>query len=398
MSDFDPKNFINRDKEIDLVVSRVSDLAKGKPFAPKERVFHFVGPSGIGKSCLLKKCCQKLIAEQPKCVPLLIPLDALKGGKRGFTIELLVAMHDEFCKCKDMVPKKDDRQIRQQFARHVQRTINGKDRVIVLLLDEVNVPSQKDMQEIEEYLLVKFIQDNTHFILITAGRSQPAMFNDFALRPKSSNTLSLPVFDEENTGKQIENLKPGSGILAGKVLKLGNGVPGNTVKLMDHIVGDPLEIPDEVRAVQSLLDDIKKTNNIEERYHPMLEAISILQGFFPEDVTPLFQNHPQLEDGWDEGRVKEVFLELNRIQIGPGGLVDWDREKKHWAMDKSARDLFEKELRMRNRELWKKLHCTALGMYQEWAQKYNSDMYRNKSNYHQQRLQSAEMDCSDLEG
>jgi hypothetical protein len=392
------EDFINRGKEINLVMNRVSDLAKGKPFGPKERVFHFVGPSGIGKSCLLKKCSQKLIAEQPECASLLIPLDSLKGGKEGFTAELLVAVHSEFCKCKDITPKKDDSQSRQKFATHVQRKINGKNQITVLFLDEVNVPSKKDMREIEGYLLVNFLHGNDRAILVTAGRSKPPMFDDFDLRPNPSNTFLLPVFDEKKTVEQMESLKPGSGVLAGKIVKLGSGVPGNTVKLVKHVSGNPLDIPDEGRAVQSLLDDIKKTNNIEERYHPMLETISILQGFFPEDVTPLFQSHPQLEDGWDEGRVKEIFLELNQIQVGPGGLVDWDREKKHWTMDESTRDLFEKELQMRNLVLWKKLHCTALDMYREWAQKYNSDMYRNKSNYHQQRLQLAGLNCSDWEG
>ena len=78
--------------------------------------------------------------------------------------------------------------------------------------------------------------------------------------------------------------------------------------------------------------------------------------------------------------------------------MDWDRDKKYWVMDESTRDLFEKELQMRNPKLWKKLHCTALEMYQGWGQKYTSNMYRNKSNYHQQCLQLAGLNCSDLEG
>jgi hypothetical protein len=237
------------------------------------------------------------------------------------------------------------------------------------------------MQEIEEYLLVNLLHNN-RAILITAGRSLPSAFNDFALRHNSSNTFLLSAFDEEKTGKQMESLKLGSRKLAGKVMKLGNGIPGNTAKLVQHIVGDPLDIPNATKAVQSLLDEIKETNDIKERHHPMLEAISILQGFFPEDVVLLFQCHPLLGRGWDESRVKDVFLELSRIQVGPGGLVDWDREKKHWAMDESTRDLFEKELQMRDPELWKKLYCTALDMYQKWGQKYNSDKYRNKANYH----------------
>jgi hypothetical protein len=397
MSDCDHENFINRDYEIGLVVNMVSDLAKGKPFSPKERVFHFVGPSRIGKSCLLKRC--KGVISRIDCISLLVRLDTLKGGKRGFTVELLDTVHNEFCKCKDVTPPgKNDTHGRLQFARHVQKKINGKNQIPVLLLDEINSPPLRDIREIEEQLLVKFLHDNDRAILVTAGRSQPVAFNDFALRPNSSNIFPLPVFDEEKTSRQMESLKLGTGKLAKKVVKLGSGVPGNTVKLMEHVSGNPPDISNEGQAIQVLVNGIKHDNKIEARFYPMLEAISILKGFFPEDVVTLFQEHLQLGSGWNEGRVKEVFLELNRIEIGPGGLVNWDRDKTHWAMDESTRDLFEKELQMRDPELWKKLHCTALGMYQEWGEKYNSDLYRNKSNYHKQRLQSVELNCSDLEG
>ncbi|MBS4062076.1 MAG: ATP-binding protein [Bacteroidetes bacterium] len=376
----------------------VSDLAKGKPFAPRERVFHFVGPSGIGKSCLLKKIYWELTRKHQECAPLLVKLDTFIG--LGVIDGLLVTVYESFCEHIKIKPKESKGQARKTIAGWIQKKLKecGNEQIVILLLDEVNVPSQKEMREIEEHFLVKFIHGNDRAILITAGRSRPPMFDDFALRPKPSITFRLSVFDEEKTSQQIEHLKPGAGKLAGKVVKLGSGVPGNTVKLVEHIAGDPLDIPDEAQVIRSMLDDIKKTNNIEERYYQMLEAISVLQGFFPEDVAPLFQSHPQLSDGWDEGRVKEIFLELSRIQIGPGGLVDWDREKKHWAMDESTRDLFERELLMRNSELWKKLHCTAFAKYEEWGQKYNSDLFRNKSNYHQQRLHSAELNCSDQEG
>jgi nucleoside-triphosphatase THEP1 len=393
MSDFDLDKFFDRDEEIALVMDRVSDLAKGKPFASKERVFYFVGSSGIGKSSLLQKI-YSLLAEQQYVVPILVKLDAFKGAKQGFVIELLKTEYEEFCKYTEVVANpvlKEPLKSSREYASMIVRAISLRKEIIaVLLLDEINVPPQKDMREIEEYLLEKLISDNDRAILIMAGRAHP-MFTSFDLRPNSSNTFLLPVFDGEKTGKLLENLKPGSGKLAGKVLKLGSGVPGNTLKLIEHISGDPPDIPNEVQAVQSLLNDIKK--DIEERFYPMLEVLSILQGFFPEDVLPLFQCHPQLGAGWDEDKVKELLLELNRIQIGPGGLVNWDRGNKHWCMDESTRDLFERELQNRSPELWRKLHCTALRMYQGWGQKFNSDLYRNKSNYHQQRLQSAGMSC-----
>lgn len=392
--------FINRNFEIDLIVKRVSDLAKGKPFDPKERVFHFVGPSGIGKSYLLEKYCHELNNQRLKCVPMLVRLDALKSGERGFTLELLSATYETFCAYKSIKPEKYNGQTTSQFARQVQQTItnNGKDHVTVLLLDEINVPPQKDMLAIEEHLLANFIHDNGLAVLITAGRSQPAKFNDFALRPSPSNTFPLSVFDEKKTSKQMESLKRGSGKLARKIVKLGSGVPGNTVKLIKHVSGNPLDIPNEGRAIQSLVNGIKKKNKIEKQYHPMLEAISILKGFFPEDVVPLFQKHPQLGVGWDETKVKDVFLELSQIQVGPGGLVDWEREKKYWVMDETTRVLIEKELQVRRQELWKRLHCTAMEIYKKWGQKYKSDLYQNKSKYHKKRLQSAGLNCKNLEG
>jgi nucleoside-triphosphatase THEP1 len=398
MSTIDLEMFINRDKEIALVMDTVSRVAKGEPFAPKERVFHFVGPSGIGKSSLLEKI-RSLLGKEYRdqgVVPILVRLDTLKGAKQGFVVELLKTVYEEFCKYSGVIANpvlKESLKSKKEYASMTVRAIFlRKEMFPVLLLDEINIPSQKDMQEIEEYLLVNLLHNN-RAILITAGRSLPSAFNDFALRHNSSNTFLLSAFDEEKTGKQMESLKLGSRKLAGKVMKLGNGVPGNTAKLVQHIVGDPLDIPNATKAVQSLLDEIKETNDIKERHHPMLEAISILQGFFPEDVVPLFQNHPQLGAGWGDGNVKEEFLKLKDIQIGPGGLVGWDRDKKCWVMDENTRDLFERELQMRDPELWRKLHCTALEMYREWWQKYNSDIYRNKSIYHQQCLQSAGVNC-----
>ena len=189
----------------------------------------------------------------------------------------------------------------------------------------------------------------------------------------------------------MEKLKPGSGSIAGKILELGGGVPGNNTKLTGHVIGEPPNIPNELEVVQSLLTDVIK--EIEERLRPMVEAICILQVFFPEDVVPLVQSHPILGGQWDESKIKEMFLEIKQIQIGPGGLVNWDKNRRSWAMDEPTRTLFERELKMRDPELWKKLHCVAYQMYKQWGEEFNSQLYKDKTTYHQQCLQSAGMEC-----
>lgn len=396
MSDFDLTRFINREFETNLVTNRASELVNGKPYSPKERVFHFIGPSGIGKSSLLQKI-YSLLTEKQYVVPILVRLDTLKDAKQEFAVELLKTVYFAFCKYADVATNpilKEPLTSSWEYASMITRAISLRKGIItVLSLDGVNILSQKEIREIEDYLLVKFLHANDYSILVTAGRPHPAMFNDFALRPNLHNIFPLPVFDEKKTSEQIRSLKPGSEVLANKIWKLGSGVPGNTVKLVDRVSDDNFNTLNEKLAIQSLLDNIKRENHIEERYYPILEAISILQGFFPEDVIPLFQSHPKLVSSWDEGKIKEVFLNLNKFQIGPGALIDWDRNKKYWVMDESTRNLFEKELQLREPELWKKLHCTAMSVYKKWSQAYASDMYKEKSNYHLQCLQLAGMSC-----
>ena len=183
--------------------------------------------------------------------------------------------------------------------------------------------------------------------------------------------------------------------LAGKIRELGGGVPGNNKKLVGQIAGDPPDIANELQAVQSLLGDIKK--EIEERFHPVIEAICILPLFYPDDVAPLLNAHPVLGGRWDEAKAKDVFMDLNKVWIGPGELIYWDKTKSNWVIDEPTRALFERELRMRDRELWRKLHCTACQMYKKWGEELDSRLYKDKAVYHQQCLESAGMDCDDLE-
>jgi len=386
----DPDKFVNREKELAYIKDKITRLVNGQPFAPHERVVHFVGPSGIGKTCLLEKC-YEISDIEPRCVPILIQLELLGSGQEEFTNSFLAKVYEKFCTYKRISVEKQDGRTRKQFVSHLYRMFNvhGKNQIIVLFLDEINVPQRKELQDIEENLLEELVHSNRLVILITAGRSYP-MLNDFALRPSSANTFVLRAFDEKTTGEQLEKLKPGSALIASKILELGGGVPGNNTKLAEHVVGEPPQMPNELQAVQSLLADVK--GEIEDRFHAVIEAICILQEFFPEEAFPLVKNHPDLGEQWDESRFKEIFPELKQVQIGPGALISWDREKRSWRFDEPTRALFERELRMRDPELWRKLHCTAYQMYKQWGEELNSQLYRARAEYHQQSLQLAGFD------
>lgn len=389
----DPDKFVNRVKELGHVNDKIIRLAKGYPFAPHERVVHFVGPSGIGKSCLLEKCYETFDVE-PKCVPILINMETLGNQGGEFVDDFLLLIYQKFCSYQGISASKQSSKTRKQFVSYLQRMINvhGNDQIIVLLLDEMNVPERKELQAMEENLLEELLHGNGHVVLITAGRSHP-MLNDFALRPSSTNTFPLAAFDEKTTGEQLEKLRPGLAPMAGKVLELGGGVPGNNTKLAAQVIGAPPHVSDELQAVQALLADVNA--EVEEGFRSIIEAICILQAFFPEDVAPLVKAHPDLGEQWDEASIKQVFPALKQIQIGPGGLINWDREKRSWAVDEPTRALFEKELKMRDLALWRKLHCIAYQMYIQWGKELSSQLYTDKAEYHQRCLRLAGLDCSD---
>src|SRR5688572_25406056 len=95
----DPEKFVNREKELAYVKDKINRLINRQPFAPHERVVHFVGPSGIGKSCLLEKC-YEISDIEPRCVPILIQLDTLGRGHEEFTTRFLATVYEKFCAYK----------------------------------------------------------------------------------------------------------------------------------------------------------------------------------------------------------------------------------------------------------------------------------------------------------
>jgi len=394
MSEFDPKKFVNREKELDLVMDKVSRLARGEPFAPHERVIHFIGPSDIGKSWLLEKCYRDT-RDVEQCAPIFVKLDALTKKRGEFVENFLIAVDKEFSGCLKIPTQIINGKSQSRYGADLTLKINryAERCITVLFFDEINMLNRAQLQGVEDQLFRRLVHDNGHLVLVTAGRSSPSMLNDFALRPSLRNTFHLSTFNEITTRKQLETLGPGVANLAGKVMELSNGIPGNTIKLVEYAVGDPPDIP-ELPAVQSMLADVK--DGIENRFHPIIEIICILQVFFPEDVVPIARNHPALGEEWDEARLNDVFRELQEVQVGPGGLINWSREKKGWVMDEPTRALFERELQMRDPELWRKLHCTAYKMYKYWGDTINSQLHI-VANHHWQCLKSAGCTCDDVE-
>ena len=205
MFTFDPDKFVNREKELALVKEKVARLAKGDPFAPHERVIHFVGPSGIGKSSLLEKLYNDL-SKEPSCVSILIKLETIKDEQDGFAWNFIQSMYSELSKIigPDKSFSSSSGSI-SKLASVLVRTIKFAipNKTLILLLDEINIPQRNELQSIEENVLEELLHKNPKAVIITAGRS-PATLNDFSLHPNPRNTFVLSAFDEKTTVGKIE--------------------------------------------------------------------------------------------------------------------------------------------------------------------------------------------------
>src|SRR5690349_18117544 len=107
MQTCDPEKFVNRKEELAYVNDRVIRVANGEPFGPHERVIHFVGPSDIGKSCLLERCYEAFDL-QPKCVPLLIKLETFTTQDEEFIGNFLAAVDEKFCSYQSIPPETEN--------------------------------------------------------------------------------------------------------------------------------------------------------------------------------------------------------------------------------------------------------------------------------------------------
>lgn len=384
-------NFVNREEELGHIKDRIIRLARGVRFNPNERIVHFVGPSGIGKTCLLQES-QWMAAEDLREKSISMRFDNLSTGNiRRYLIEIDTALLNHIggppVRTIEDSPQRINNSILKRLDSHLG------ERAFVLFIDEVDSLSPDSRKEFESLLFMHLLR-NPRTLLVLAGRTI-VHWSDFTLAAHPYNTFKLFPFDVDMTRKQLK-LKEEHRNLATKIHTLGDGVPGNIARLADHVMGEPPSILDELQAIQSLLSS--KKEEVEERFIPILEAICILREFFPEDVVPLVNIHPALGGQWNEASVGELFRELRQVQVGPGGLINWDRDKKSWAIDEPTRALFEKELKMRDPDLWKKLHCTAHWMYKAWGEEFNLQLHRDKAAYHQNCLQSVGMNCDGMEG
>ncbi len=415
--------FVDREEELKVILDIVASLLAAKRLDAKERVIHVAGQTNIGKSWLLRECNYRL-DKDTRNLSLYVGLEhfAMRSTAQEFMKGVLdyvdnkvsntLNVNSPYTRDSNGSILTDENLIRRSYwvtsiIEQVQR-----EKVVVLLFDEIHLLSGERaelLESLEDYLLAGIL-NMPNSVCVLAGRFPVAGWKDFNLRPqrltfheKQSNTMNLSGFDLEKTREQLQNRKSNAKHLAEKILELGNGSPGNNDTLLQQASGNPLEIKDDLIAIracnQELVEIIKNLNLTKELawdWWSALEALCVVQDFDEDEEVPvLFEAHTKLQGKLGRGQADRLFDALLDLNIGPARLINRDLTTGAYVIDELMSGNIERELMLRDLQLWQALQCAAMNMYQKWADEYDSDIFEEKAKYHRERLSHAGFQAAD---
>lgn len=400
---FDDNQFVDRETEKMKLEQIVSFSVDSPP--DYQRVIHLVGKSNIGKTFLLCNYDKYLKDKKIQRIGLSF-VDFLDFTGSKFITQVLNALYDQIEPY--LVGQLENRlgmdvnALSELFVKELKHL--EKKSKVVFLLDEVNMLSDDQVYSLEDRLLYPILK-LPNIIVVLAGRHLVTGWKDFALRPYQEgdreNVLELSGFNFEYSQKQIQTINPNASDFVGEIHKISGGSPGNNKKIVEQL-GDPPQF-DELNAIRACnrefftaLDSTKQglPQSTANELLSALQALCVLQDFDKEYEMPVMLSaHPTLNDSWAVQRCADLINILSKVQVGPGRLVDWDMEKNALALEEQTRFNLEKELKIRDVDLWKTLHCTAMKMYSGWADQYGLDsIFADKAEYHKAQLIKAGID------
>jgi hypothetical protein len=403
--DFDVNLFVDRDAEkikLEQIVSfSVDQKGEEKP-RDYQRVAHLIGKSRVGKSYLL--CNYNKYLEDKDVHRVGLSFANINVSKDDlFIVQVLNTLYDQITpyivgqlRDRSGMAVNDLSDLFVEEIKHIE-----KKGIVAFLFDEVSMLSDDRIRLLEDYLLARVLL-LPNVVVVLAGRYLKKGWKEFALRPiEDINIIELLNFDYENTQKQIRAMNPHIDELVPEIHDVSSGSPGNNRKIVEQL-GDPLqfnklnairicnnEYHDGLNIVKNSLED-----NLANQLEPILEALCVLQDFDKEYEMPVMLSaHPALIGNWTVQYCAYVLNILSKVQVGPGKLVDWDMEKSALAIEEQTRFNLEKELMMRDVDLWKTLHRTAMKMYDEWANEHGADsIFADKAEYHKTKFIKAGID------
>jgi len=408
-AEFDYATFVDREPEIARLKQIVSfSLDQKEEEKPRDyqRVLHLVGKSNVGKACLLRNYDNYL--DKQKVISISLSFENFNHlSDERFIIDVLNFLNEKIAPFLGYQPGNKPEMNASGLSNILTKELIHlqKKSVVAFLLDEVSMLSEGKVEMLEDSFLSNILP-LSNVVVVLAGRHVVTKWKEIALRPtKGKNIVELLGFGFEYTQEQILAMDSRVIDLNVAIHEISGGSPGNHRKIVAQLNGDPSRFsPSDAIHVcnqemhDALVDASRELpENSARELLPALEALCVLKDFILEDEMPvMLAAYPALVGSWTVQRCADLLRTLSKIKIGPGRLVDWDMEKNAQAMEEQTRFNLEKELKIRDIDLWKVMHCTAMNIYDGWAKEYGTDtIFADKFNYHKSQLEYAGFNPSD---
>lgn len=389
---YKPDLFVNREDMIALVIQKAIELAGGK--SVRNRIDFFRGPQGSGKTWLLRQLAETILPALYGVRPVYINLEVLQAippeeALKEIMVEIIQTCFGAESEEMDWLIASAEFLPEAQWKQFLTERLPRKNIILILCLDHVSETATERLQYLEKALLVPFaLRSDTYLIMTGRGAYYNWESTEFRL---NIDYHDLKPFTLPHTREQLEKVGFDSSLgNAEKILADSTGYPGLNYLLAQS--GEPQEIV--AQAVENNLSRLSPGNR--ER----LEALSIPRTFTDELLPRLlavYYTDPAISN-WPHGQINDALNKL--IQ---DGLVRWEdppQELSGYAVDLALRPLLEKNLKHKNREMWRKLHCRALEYYQKLAHDFPEEApaYRKEIEYHTGQLRNEGFDpaqCSE---
>ncbi len=408
MVSYSPSLFVGRKAEIERVMSKARALAAGKAILrPAERVIHFPGFVGSGKTWLLHHLHHLMTADDEQKIPqaIVLHLRLNQDWKQRHScispyeeITCLLLRHllrqiHQACGIKSALDDVETSQLTlhetSQWVRDAVQEVQNR-RIVVLLADELDEIPPEWLRVLEAHLFAPLLQP-FHTLLVLAGRNLHHNWVNLALKPPPDDqAIRLEPLDKQDTCHQLELQFPGTEILSDSIYALTGGVPGGN-SLIASQAGRPPHMPDETHALVQHNGQIMR--DVPKDLHWCFYALCVARGFQTESMEYLLPIADPDGRHWDSSACQGLIPRLTHTRLVR--FYRRDGESRYW-LDEYLRPLLELELQKRDPDLWRKLHCALIRMYQIWVANPRfadtAPRWQEEIDYHSRRLKAADYD------
>ncbi|MCA9897708.1 MAG: hypothetical protein H6654_10310 [Ardenticatenaceae bacterium] len=382
VEEYEPKKFVNREKELAMIDERVLALRR-REFVSQTLV-SFWGVADIGKTWLLKEIEHRYQYDPTKANALAKPTCALYYDFSEHEQTVTAVLHQLITTITTNLSQPLLTDERKQKANQLIQTENVKeslefilslasDLVLIILLDTTESVNDEAWQDLEVNLLEPLLKSNK-ILLIGTGRNRVLRWKRVEVRRRATPIEKSEVspFDLEATAKQLKNLGL-SQKLTQELYDDSAGTPGLTTKLSHR----NLELSEKryrearVEEWNAYVEDIfEHLSQLPASFRQMITAVAPLRYYRSQALRLMLEKTTDYSDDTSDVFLLRALRKLDK----KSHLVWWDDHHNAYVTAVAARRILNRHLQIENPTRFIELHSFALEMYREWAKEFQTSM------------------------